>query len=177
MATWADVAKKADRQTGQTVLMEIFLWNLKTRCDKFAQNFLSYNPGKCNNNRIAWTAKKNCKVCLDRPHGCSVQFWWKGVQICTLSRPGVAGAVLQTPLSFINKPAVTLKPIMQWRCPLRSRIDYNVLTESFLWLKAPPPTVWAWRRHKYIFTKDELMNYSITKVFVEQPLASPGSAN
>ena len=38
-----------------------------------------------------------------------------------------------------------------------------------------------WRRRKDIFTKDdplsELINELMTKVFVEQPLALPGSAN
>ena len=35
---------------------------------------------------------------------------------------------------------------------------YNILktlTQSILWLKAPSLTVWALRRHTYIFTKDE----------------------
>ena len=36
-------------------------------------------------------------------------------------------------------------------------------------------TVWAWRRRKAVGTKGSL-NESVTKVFVEQPLASPGSA-
>ena len=35
----------------------------------------------------------------------------------------------------------------------------------------------AWRRRNDIFTKyTDLINESVTKVFIEQPLASPGSA-
>ena len=41
-------------------------------------------------------------------------------------------------------------------------------------------TIWAWRRQKYILTKDEglnkIMNEWVAEVFVEQPLALPGSA-
>ena len=40
-------------------------------------------------------------------------------------------------------------------------------------------TVWAWQRHKAVGEKrlTHLLNERITKVFVEQPLALPGSAN
>ena len=40
--------------------------------------------------------------------------------------------------------------------------------------------IWAWRGQKDILTKDEglnkIMNEWVTEVFVEQPLALPGSA-
>ena len=38
------------------------------------------------------------------------------------------------------------------------------------------PTIWTWQRCKDIFTKDDLVSSSMTEVFVEQPLALPGSA-
>ena len=40
-------------------------------------------------------------------------------------------------------------------------------------------TINAWRRHKDILTKGSLnqsVNESVTEVFIEQPLALPGSA-
>ena len=51
-----------------------------------------------------------------------------------------------------------------------------MLTQFIVWLEAPSLTIWAWRHRKDIFTKDELLNYSVTTVFVEHPLASPRSA-
>ena len=44
-------------------------------------------------------------------------------------------------------------------------------------MKAPSATIKVWRGHTDIFTNHQLINELITKVFVEQPLASPGSAN
>ena len=55
----------------------------------------------------------------------------------------------------------------------------NFQYSLFFWLEAPVLTVLAWRRCKDILTKvwlNQLINYSVTEVFVEQPLASPGSA-
>ena len=43
-------------------------------------------------------------------------------------------------------------------------------------IKAPSATVMAWRRRKDIFTNHRRLNQLITEVFVEQPLALPGSA-
>ena len=45
-------------------------------------------------------------------------------------------------------------------------------------MEATSPTIRAWRRRKDIFTKDQSVTYQLmTEVIVEQPLASPGSAN
>ena len=41
-----------------------------------------------------------------------------------------------------------------------------------LWLEAPSQTDWAWRRHKAVEEKEEL----IRTLFVEQPMDPPGSA-
>ena len=43
-------------------------------------------------------------------------------------------------------------------------------------MKAPSLTIRLWQRHKDIFTNHELINELVTKLFVENPLASPGSA-
>ena len=55
-----------------------------------------------------------------------------------------------------------------------------VMVETFrrsgLWLKAPSPTVRAWRRCIYIFINNDWVNQRVTEVFGEQPLALPGSA-
>ena len=117
------------------------------------------------------------------------------------TQPGVAKAVLPTPL-YINRPAaqtlsdatppignihlfskiaITLELVMRFWCPLIFRIVKKCLTWSILWLKAPYPTNWPWRRRKDIFTKDQWLNYWMnewmTKVFVNQPLDLSGSAN
>ena len=55
------------------------------------------------------------------------------------------------------------------------------MIKYIVWLKAPSLTIRVWRRRKDILTMDHspshLVNYLITKVFVEQPPARPGSAN
>jgi hypothetical protein len=46
-------------------------------------------------------------------------------------------------------------------------------------VKTPSPTASEWGRRKDTLTKEslnQLMNELITQVFVQQPLASPGSA-
>ena len=48
-------------------------------------------------------------------------------------------------------------------------------TLSNLGLKAPSSTIRAWRPRKDILTKGSL-NESVMKLFVEQPVALPGSA-
>ena len=57
---------------------------------------------------------------------------------------------------------------------------YNLDGLQDLWLKAPSPTISVWQRCKDILTKgwhNELINEIFTDVFVQQPLALPGSAN
>ena len=80
-----------------------------------------------------------------------------------------------------SKIAVTFEPIQPFTCTSRFRISKKkMLINLVLWLEAPFLTVWAWQRRKDISTKgwmNEWISQSVTKVFVEQPLASPGSAN
>ena len=77
------------------------------------------------------------------------------------------------PISKIDpfsKIAVTYEPVMGFGCP--SRISLKNGTQSIFRLKAPSATVRAWQHCKDIFTNHDLIN----RVFVEQPLALPGSA-
>ena len=54
----------------------------------------------------------------------------------------------------------------------------NKITFFILWLEAPCKTVWALRRRKEIFTKDQFIIYLINAMaFLKQSMALPGSAN
>ena len=68
------------------------------------------------------------------------------------------GVILTLYLTYSSKIAVTFEPIIQFGCPSRLRIYNKFEIWSILWLKAPSLKMWAWRRHKVIFTKDLSVN-------------------
>ena len=65
----------------------------------------------------------------------------------TISAVPICGEIISLCSTDSSKNAITYEPIMQFGCPLRFRIFKNI--------QAPSLTMWAWRRHKNIFTKDQ----------------------
>ena len=59
------------------------------------------------------------------------------------------------------KNAVTCETLTQFRCYSRFRNFKNNVRIFILWLKAPSLTMWAWRRRKYIFTKDQSVKVKV----------------